>query len=140
MLSRRQITCDVMVVLLLFGLIASCTPTQLREFKGSLGPGEEMVTLDTRPGVTLRIFLVTPKTVPKGIFVLFPGGSGRLVSRRGQIGQGFGRSSSRLFADHGFIAAGVDVPSDQAGGLSIDFRYSKGHTEDAKKVIGFLSH
>jgi hypothetical protein len=44
----------------------------LPEFKGPLFPGEELVTLSTRPGVTVRVLLITPSTAAKGVFLFFP--------------------------------------------------------------------
>jgi len=45
----------------------------LPELKGPLGPGEELVTLTTRLGVTVRLLLIIPNSVPKGAFLFFPG-------------------------------------------------------------------
>jgi pimeloyl-ACP methyl ester carboxylesterase len=44
-----------------------------------------------------------------------------------------------LFAEQGFIVVVVDVPSDQAQGVSDQFRVSQAHTEDIKRVIEFVS-
>ena len=56
---------------LLWLTMAGCAAT-LPEFKGALLPGEELVTLATRPGVTVRILLTTPSAIPRGIFLFFP--------------------------------------------------------------------
>lgn len=141
MFTQRHISCEfsllVVGFLLLCGWIVSCAPAMLPKFVGSLGPGQEIVTLNTRPRITVRVLLATPNTTPKGIFVLFPGGQGRLISQRGQLTTGFGQSF-QLFVDQGFIAAVVDTPSDQAGELSSHFRTSNEHLEDARKIIDFL--
>jgi hypothetical protein len=45
-------------------MMAGCAAT-LPELKTPLLPGEELVTLATRPGVTVRVLMITPNTVPK---------------------------------------------------------------------------
>ena len=63
---------------LLWLMLAGCGAT-LPELKTPLLRGEELVILATRPGVTVRVLLITPNTVPKGIFIYYPGGEGYLV-------------------------------------------------------------
>lgn len=119
-----------LVLLLMTGGAAT-----LPELKGPLRAGEELVTLATRPGVTVRVLLTTPNDVPKGTFLFFPGGEGYLVKE----GQAKGLYT-RLFPEQGFLTAVVDVPSDQPyGTLGGDrFRISKAHLEDVKKIIDFV--
>ena len=102
-----------------------------------LGPGEELVTLATRPGVTVRVLLISPNIPPKGLFLFFHGGEGSLVSIEGRSKSFF----ARLFREQGFITALVDVPSDRPYGVTgtDPFRVSKEHLEDVKTVIDFLS-
>ena len=121
---------------LLWLMMAGCVPTLL-EFKGTLGPGEELVTLTTRPGVTVRVLLMTPNTDPKAILVYFPGGGGTLVGLDGRLR--YGRFTS-LLSKQPFITAVVDIPSDRAGGVAgtDQFRASKAYTEDIKNVIDLL--
>lgn len=108
---------------------------------GPLEPGHEIVTLDTRPGITMRVLLAVPSVAPKGSFIFFPGGSGQLVGEDGQVRQGFsGQEGTRLIAEQGFVAVLVDWPSDQVQGGSDQFRVSQAHTEDIKRVIEFVSH
>src|SRR5262245_17569974 len=117
-------------------MLAGCAST-LPELKPPLRPGEELVSLATRPGVTVRVLLLIPNTVPKGIFLFFHGGEGYLASIEGQ-GKSF---YARLFREQGFITALVDVPSDRPHGVTgtDPFRVSKEHLEDVKTVINFLS-
>ena len=121
--GTSRLTC----LLLCFGLLGGCA--------------SPWVSIPTRPGVNVNVLLAEPTTEPQGIFVLFPGGPGLITGRGGQVIEAFPRQP-QLFAEHGFIIAVVDAPSDQQPrGFSDgrDFRVSKEHAEDAKKVIEFLS-
>jgi len=102
-----------------------------------LGPDEELVTLATRPGVTVRVLLIIPETPPNGLFLFFHGGEGSLVTIEGRSKTFF----ARLFREQGFITVLVDVPSDRPYGVTgtDPFRVSKEHLEDVKTVIDFLS-
>ena len=115
---------------------AGCAATLL-ELKVPLGPGEELVTLTTRPGVTVRVLLLTPNTDPKAILVYLPGGGGTLVGPDGRLR--FGRFTSRL-SEQPFVTAVVDMPSDRPRGVAgtDHFRASKAYTEDIHNVIDFL--
>lgn len=108
-----------------------------------LGASQEIVTLDTRPGVSIKVLLITPAASAKGAVILFPGGDGKgsFTEREGKVrlSNNFLVRSSKLFVDQGFVAAIVDAPSDQSGGMSDQFRTSKEHAEDIKKVLDFLS-
>jgi hypothetical protein len=114
--------------------LAGCAAA-LPEVKGPLGASEELATLSTRPGVTIRVLLMTPRTVPKGTFLFFPGGEGYLV----KDGQAKGLYS-RLFPEQGYVSAVVDVPSDRPYGMigGDRFRISKEHLEDVKQIIEFV--
>ena len=105
-----------------------------------LRPGEELVVLETRPGVTTRIVVASPEAPAKGVFLLFPGGSGRLIAKDGRIIRGgFGRASLPHFPKFGFVAVAVDVPSDQADGFGENSRVSEAHVQDVRKVIEFAA-
>ena len=120
--------------LLLWLTLAGCAAA-LPEVKGPLGAGEELVTLSTRPGVTVRVLLITPATSPEGIFLFFPGGEGYLV----KDGQAKGLYT-RLFPAQGYITVVMDVPSDRPYGMlgGDRFRISKEHLEDVKEIIEFV--
>lgn len=98
--------------------------------------------LTTRPGVTVKILIMTPDSPSKGTLLLFPGGSGaNHFSERGgkvRLGNNFLVRASDLFVERGFGVAIVDVPSDQAYGMSDQFRTSKEHAEDIQKLLGQL--
>ena len=103
---------------------------------------QEIVTLETRPGVTLKVLLRFPNNSPKAALVLFPGGqgAGHFSERGGQIrvGNNFLTRSSPLFVERRFAVAVVDVPSDQAAGMSDQFRTGKEHIQDITKIIDLL--
>ena len=104
---------------------------------------QEIVTLETRPGVTLKVLLRFPNNgSPKASLVLFPGGKGanHFGERNGQIrvGNNFLTRSSSLFVENGVAVAIVDVPSDQAGGMSDQFRTGNEHVQDIRKVIDLV--
>jgi len=118
-------------------MLAGCAAS-LPELKAPLLAGEELVTLPTRPGVTVRVVLITPNTVPKGTFLFFPGSEGYLVNTEGRPRWGY----TRVFPERDFIAAIVDVPSDRPYGMWAGdrFRTSKEHLEDIRKIIDFINH
>ena len=100
-----------------------------------LEPGEEIVTLNTRPEVTVRVLLSSPERRPKAVFVFFSGRNGRLVSEKsGRIRYRWVMSG---LVERGFAVVTPDVPSDQGDGFSDEFSVSKAHTEDIKRVIEF---
>ncbi len=103
---------------------------------------QEIVTLETRPGVTLKVLLRFPNNAPKAALVLFPGGQGEghFSERNGQIrvGNNFLTRTSPLFVERRFAVAIIDAPSDQAGGMSDQFRTGKEHIQDIKKVIDLV--
>jgi len=123
-------------VALLWLMMTGCAAT-LPELKAPLLPGEELVTLVTRPGVTVRVLLMTPKTDPKAIVVYFPGGGGTLVGPEGRLR--YARFTS-ILSEQPFITAVVDMPSDRPFGVAGTdrFRASKAYTEDVQNVIDLL--
>lgn len=132
----RKVHAENWLALLLWLMLAGCAST-LPELKAPLRPGEELVTLPTRSGVTVRVLLMTPNAAPTGIFLFFPGGEGYLVTPDGRPKALYARG----FPEQGFVTALVDVPSDQPYGVTggDPFRASKEHLEDVKKIIDFVS-
>ncbi len=109
----------------------------------SLAAAEEIVTLQTRAGVTQSFLLNTPATPPAAVAVLFPGGYGniRLRIEDGQIKFGAGNflvRSRNLFVDGGVATAVVDAPSDEAGGMADWFRLGDKHAADIAAVVAEL--
>ena len=109
---------------------------------GPLEPGQEIVTLNPRRGVSMRVLLAKPKADVKGTFIFFPGGSGTLVGKGGRVRKGFtGQRGTGFFAEQGFVAVLVGRPSDQQyeRPLSNDYRTSSDQIKDIKKVIEWVS-
>ncbi len=107
---------------------------------------QEMVTLQTRPGVTQSFFLTS---IPKdlgAVAISFPG-SGGLINLRSENGQArFGQGnflvrSRTQFIKNGVVAAILDAPSDhQTGwGMTDEFRLGEQHYADLAAVIDELA-
>lgn len=126
MFGRRKIAYTVelsLSALLLYGLIAGCA--------------SQVTSIDTRPGVTVRILLAAPDTDPKGILLVYPGGPGFLVGGDGRIADRFPRLT-HLYTEQGFVVGVIDSPSDHPEGSALGFRLSKEHAEDARKIVDFV--
>ncbi len=104
--------------------------------------GQEIVSLETRPGVTVKVLIMASGGPSKGTLLMFPGGNGANHFSEGggkiRLGGNFLTRSAELFVERNFAVAIVDVPSDQAYGMSDQFRSSKEHTEDVRKIIDRL--
>ena len=99
-------------------------------------------SVEGRPGVEqLFLFMEVPK--PVASVILFPGGNGRSgidsVGIRDTRSNNFLARSRALFAEQGFNAAFVDVPSDRrdSKGLAA-FRATSDHARDIEAVARFL--
>ena len=102
---------------------------------------EKIVDISTRPNVTQRMLVVSPKN-PKAVAVLLPGGHGGLqLSANGSLGWGKGNflvRSRQLFADQGLLVVIVDAPSDrQSPPYLSGFRGTREHVMDLKAVIAW---
>lgn len=111
--------------LLLFGTIPECQ--------------SETIRIDTRPGITVHLLIAIPKSEPKGVFVIFPGGPGLVWFRNGQRRQDF-PVVPELFAEREFVAVVVHAPSDHPKGFASGraFRGQREHVEDAQKIVDYL--
>jgi len=102
----------------------------------------EIIEVPTRDGVTVRVLLVAPAEPPSATVLLFPGGWGArhfgMKDDGVRLGINFLVRSAPLFAEHGLLAAAVDTPSDQPGGMSDDWRLGPQHVTDTRKVIEAL--
>lgn len=103
---------------------------------------QELVTLTTRPGVTLSFFIANMgKVQPRAAaLMLIGGGNIRLRMEEGKVS--FGQQNFLPRARREFIAEGVlpvilDNPTDQQAGygMSDEFRASAAHTADLRAVI-----
>jgi alpha-beta hydrolase superfamily lysophospholipase len=106
---------------------------------------QELVTVQTRPGVLQAYFLASAPRDPQAVAVLFPGSGGdiRLRVEDGQIkfSQGNFLVRSRAeFVKRGIVIAIVDAPSDQQGrlGMSDEFRLGETHSTDIVAVVDDL--
>jgi len=107
---------------------------------------QEIVTLQTRPGVTQSYFLTS---IPKdlGAVAILFSGSGGLIQLRSENGQpkfnqgNFLVRSRAEFVKRGVVAGILDAPSDQQGGwgMTDEFRLGDMHFVDVSAVAGDLA-
>jgi pimeloyl-ACP methyl ester carboxylesterase len=115
------------------------TLTALSAF-ASAAIAEELVTLQTREGVTQSFLLTVPAdSKPVAAAILFPGSEGhiRLRNEGGQIKFAAGNflvRSRQLFVRGGIVTAVVDTPSDQPRGMDDWFRLGDKHAADIRRV------
>jgi len=99
---------------------------------------DELMKLDTRPGVTVPFLLLRPSGQPVASVVLFAGGHGHLALSPSGIGWGQGNFLVRTrqrFADRGLLVIVVDSPSDRGSQGMWRFRSTAEHAEDARILI-----
>jgi len=104
---------------------------------------QDIVTLQTRPGVTLSLFVAgMGSRKPEAVALLLIGGGGSINLRRedGQVRfqQGnFLPRARREFARNGVVPVILDNPSDQqaGSGMSDAFRASAQHATDMRAVV-----
>jgi hypothetical protein len=109
--------------------------------------GDEVVTLDTRPGVTQSFLLLESRGAAKGAVIMLPGHEGKVEFRKTADegyevkDQGGGLTAHRAMREtlrkSGFAVAVIAPPSDRAW-LDPWFRKSAEHLEDMRNVIGYL--
>jgi hypothetical protein len=103
---------------------------------------EELVTLKTRPGVTVQFLLTQPPAEPPAAAViLFSGGDGllRLASYSAAWRHGnFLIKNRALFAAEGLLVASPDTPSDHPSTYGKAFRASDEHAADIAAIIAYL--
>jgi hypothetical protein len=118
----------------LAAVLATCIP-------GALA-AQEIVSVPTRPGVTVRVMLVAPAGEPSATLLMFPGGFGNNHFREsdGKVvpGGNFLVRTAKHFAPRGILVAVIDTPSDQPQGMDDAFRMGKAHLEDVTKVLQML--
>jgi hypothetical protein len=103
-------------------------------------PGERVVTIPTRAGVTIA-FAVQQPASPRGAVVLFTGSDGLLRLSRTHIGaaaDNFVIRTRQHWADAGFLVAALDAPSDHASGLGNGYRTSEAGASDVAAVLAWL--
>ena len=100
--------------------------------------------LATRPGVMVRILILTPHK-PRAIAILFAGGRGLVpIENETTSNQNFLVRSREIFAQHDLVAVVVGPPSDRlfaapdgSGtiGLGFGFRRSMQHADDIAAIV-----
>jgi hypothetical protein len=99
-----------------------------------------LVSIVTERGIQQQIILIMPDK-PMAAVILFAGGHGALglkdPSEMKWRGNFLVRSRHR-FADHGFMVAVIDAPSDHPEGMSDLFRMSRAHADDIDSVALYL--
>lgn len=114
----------------------------------------ELVSLDTRSGVTQKFVCLTPES-PLATVIVFSGGFGFIDLKDSGNNPEIGKGKSFLvkvredFAKQGFVVAVIDAPSDhlkkgtsghkKAPGMGLDWRLSDEHMQDVGAVIEYLN-
>lgn len=103
---------------------------------------QQIVSVPTRAGVTVRVALVAPAGEPSATLLMFPGGFGdnsfRESDGRVVMGGNFLVRTAKHFAARGILVGVIDTPSDQPKGMDDAFRMGKAHVEDVTKVLEML--
>lgn len=103
---------------------------------------EKVVDIPTRPHVTQRMLVLSPKN-PKAAAILLAGGHGGLqISADGSFGWGKGNflvRSRQHFVDQELIVVVLDAPSDRQNPPYLSgFRGTREHVTDLKAVIAWV--
>ena len=99
-----------------------------------------LVSIHTPRGATQEFILIKVDH-PVASVILFGGGYGLLGLKSAssiEYGEGFLVRSRGKFADHNFMVAVVDAPSDQQQGMNTRFRMSGAHAGDIGAVAAYL--
>jgi hypothetical protein len=106
--------------------------------------GDELVSIDTRNGVSQGFLLIEPDADPLGTVIMFPPHEGMVRFKRRSSGQfkvkrgGWLGQTVKQFVQSGFVVAVIEPPSDYSGGVDEDFRQSPEHAEDIRHLIAYL--
>jgi hypothetical protein len=105
----------------------------------TLASETSVVNLETRPGVTVQIYVVKTAKATATV-VLLTGGSGGIGMKNGSpTSPNFLVRSRDYFVAHGLNAAVLNKPSDQSD-LDYSFRVSSEHIEDIRKTVVYLKN
>ncbi len=97
---------------------------------------DKLLTLDTRPGVSVSVYSMTREGASATV-VLLPGGEGDIKIKQGvPSSNNFLVRSREYFAANGLNVVVVGNPTDMAD-LDNTFRSSRQHVEDLLKVVEF---
>ncbi|MHA1444810.1 MAG: alpha/beta hydrolase, partial [Candidatus Hodarchaeales archaeon] len=106
---------------------------------------EEIITLESRPKIKQAFMLIKPQN-PAASIILFAGGMGNIKLGHtggkpsiGALSGNFLLKTRREFANHGFMVAVYDVPSDQKRkGMYTVWRMEEKHADDINAVASYL--
>jgi pimeloyl-ACP methyl ester carboxylesterase len=106
---------------------------------------EEIITIESRPKIKQAFMLIKPQN-PAASVILFAGGGGKIELGHtngkptiGAIQGDFLIKTRRDFANHGFMVAVYDVPSDQKKkGMYTKRRMEEKHADDINAVASYL--
>jgi len=100
-----------------------------------------LVSIQTPRGAT-QAFILIKVDNPVASVILFAGGHGALGLKSASSmkwgAEGFLVRSRDKFADHHFMVAVIDAPSDQQSGMNPTFRMSGAHASDIGAVAAYL--
>ena len=107
---------------------------------GSALAEESIVTIDSRPGVTVGFIATHAATPAKAVAILFPGGGGKLKLWKGTEPQSknFLVRSRNPFSERGVLAITLDVPSDRRRNGLNNFRGTDEHRKDVAAVLKWV--
>lgn len=128
--------------LVLTGLFSTQPLADTAPQPAGVPPKEKLVTLKTRPGVTVNFLLTRPPAgPPAAAVILFSGGEGRLRLERYSPTWRHGNfliKNRALFAAEGLLVASPDTPSDHPSEYGRAFRASDEHAADIAAIIAYL--
>jgi len=106
------------------------------------GARQDVVDVPTRPGVTVRLLVLTPEA-PKLTVLLLPGGHGGLqMGRSGSVAWGAGNflvRTRQTWAEQGAVVAVMDAPSDrQSPPFLAGWRQTPEHLADVRAPLAWL--
>lgn len=122
------------------GRFAVLVGSALLAFAPLAEAAERIVTIESRPGITVDVAVLAPDGEPVAVAVLFAGGEGNLGLWRGSLGGGrnFLIRSRKLFAAHGMLVLSVDAPSDRRAGGVMNIRDTAAHRTDIAAVVAWV--
>jgi hypothetical protein len=113
----------------------------LADSSGAAQVGKPTLVSIQTPRDATQTFILMKVDNPVASVILFGGGFGLLGLKSAssiEYGEGFLVRSRAKFADHNFIVAVVDAPSDQQQGMNAMFRMSGAHADDISAVAAYL--
>jgi hypothetical protein len=117
-------------------------PSGAIDASATFAANERLVTIPTRPGVTLSFDVVTPASAPSHAVILLAGSNGKLgLTSTGMApgaAQNFVVRTRQAYAAAGFAAAVPDTPSDHPQGTTGQFRSSQADALDMQALVAWL--